>query len=90
MVTMTSAAWAVSSVSGFGNSRLGSSPRSVRMATTEGLSWSPGSEPGRLDDDPALGVVVEEDPGRQAPPRVVDTEEEHGRCGRSVGPPRSG
>ena len=40
IVTITSAIWAVSLVSGFGNSVDGSSPCSLRIATTDGLSWS--------------------------------------------------
>lgn len=45
MVTMTSAARAASSLRSFGNSLLGSSPRSSRTATTLGLSSAPGCEP---------------------------------------------
>ena len=77
MVTMTSAARAVSSVSGFGNSRDGSKPRSSRIGHHRRVELVARLGSGRPDLDPALGVVVEQDPGSQAPPGVVDAEEQH-------------
>jgi hypothetical protein len=45
LVTITSASSAVSSVRSFGLSRLGSRPRSERIATTAGLRSAAGSDP---------------------------------------------